>query len=247
MPPKTAPKGGKTVAQMRKKSEQKGCGGTRPEALNKLLEPLGDGTGRLGLACCVARGEIKYGSLRRMTEEKLGDYVSRGKAVYEHLGPKSKPHVDFVQRLEAEMKAKNQTQYFYSSKCHCHLDNVTSLLQRVEKKLSTAAPGAAQAVSAPRAEQAVSERAGGAEVAGGAKKRRIFCESKAKKEPNVEEPDTSVRVLTLRDGSGGAGASSLKSAVLPWWETSAGLAARRHRSLVLQNTPHGAFYKLRKP
>ena len=133
-PPKTALKGSKTVAQMRKKSEQKGCGGTRPAALNKLLEPLGDGSARLGLACCVARGVIKYGSLRCMTEEKLGDYVKRGKEVYEDLGPKSKPHVDFVQRLQAEMKVKNLTRYFYSSMCRCHLDNVTSLLQRVEKK-----------------------------------------------------------------------------------------------------------------
>ena len=134
-------------SQKRKKSEQKGCGGTRPEALNKLLEPLGDGTGRFGLACCVARGVIKYGSLRCMTIEKLGDYVSRGEAVYEHLGPKSKPKIDFAQRLQAEMKVKNQTRYFYGSMCRCHLDNVTSLLQRVEKKLSSAAPGAAQAVS----------------------------------------------------------------------------------------------------
>ena len=121
-------------SQMRKKSEQKGCGGTRPEALNKLLEPLGDGTGRFGLACCVARGVIKFGSLRCMTQERLGDYVGRGKAVYEHLGPKSKPHVDFVQRLAAEMKVKNLSRYFYSSMCRCHLDNVTSLLQREEKK-----------------------------------------------------------------------------------------------------------------
>ena len=62
-------------SQMRKKSEERGCGGTRPEALNKLLEPLGDGTGRFGLACCVARGVIKFGSLRCMTQERLGDYV----------------------------------------------------------------------------------------------------------------------------------------------------------------------------
>ena len=121
-------------SQMRKKSEEKGCGGTRPEALNKLLEPLGDGTGRFGLACCVAQGVIKFGSLRCMTQERLGDYVGRGKAVYEHLGPKSKPHVDFVQRLAAEMKVKNLSRYFYSSMCRCHLDNVTSLLQREEKK-----------------------------------------------------------------------------------------------------------------
>jgi len=79
MPPKIAPKGSKTVAQKRKKSEQKGCGGTLPE--NKLLEPLGDGSARFGLACCVARGVIKYGSLRCMTIEKLDDYVSRAKAV----------------------------------------------------------------------------------------------------------------------------------------------------------------------
>ena len=46
-------------SQTRKKSEQKGCGGTLPEALNKLLEPLGDGSARFGLACCVARGVIK--------------------------------------------------------------------------------------------------------------------------------------------------------------------------------------------
>ena len=114
------------------------CGGVSGLAatggLTKLLEPLSDGTGRLGLACCVARGAIKYGSLRCMTEEKLVDYVSRGKAVYEHLGPKSKPHVDFVQRLAAEMKVKNLSRYFYSSMCRCHLDNVTSLLQREEKK-----------------------------------------------------------------------------------------------------------------
>ena len=119
---------------MRKKSEHKGCGGTLPEDLNTLLEPLEDGSKRFGLACCVARGVIKYGSLRCMTEEKLGDYVKRGKEVYEDLGPKSKPHVDFVQRLQAEMKVKNLTRYFYSSMCRCHLDNVTSLLQRVEKK-----------------------------------------------------------------------------------------------------------------
>ena len=114
------------------------CGGVSGLAatggFNKLLEPLGDGTGRFGLACCVAKGAIKYGSLRCMTEEKLVDYVSRGKAVYEHLGPKSKPHVDFVQRLAAEMKVKNLSRYFYSSMCRCHLDNVTSLLQREEKK-----------------------------------------------------------------------------------------------------------------
>ena len=111
----------------RKKSEQKGCGGTLPEDLNTLLEPVDEGSARLGLACCVARDVIKYGSLRCMTIEKLGDYVSRGEAVYEHLGPKSKPHVDFVQRLEAELKFKNLSRYFYSSMCRCHLDNVTSL------------------------------------------------------------------------------------------------------------------------
>ena len=134
-----------------KDTAEPSCGGVSglaaTGALNKLLEPLGDGTGRFGLACCVARGAIKYGSLRCMTEEKLVDYVSRGKAVYEHLGPKSKPHVDFVQRLAAEMKVKNLSRYFYSSMCRCYLDNVTSLLHRVEKKLSSAAPGAAQTVS----------------------------------------------------------------------------------------------------
>ena len=98
-----------------------------------------------------------------MTEEKLGDYVKRGKEVYEDLGPKSKPHVDFVQRLAAEMKFKNQTRYFYGSMCHCHLDNVTSLLHRVEKKLSSAAPGAAQVVPG-RARGAKKRRAGPAQV-----------------------------------------------------------------------------------
>ena len=161
-------------SQMRKKSEERGCGGTRPEALNKLLEPLGDGTGRFGLACCVARGVIKFGSLRCMTQERLGDYVGRGKAVYEHLGPKSKPHVDFVQRLAAEMKFKNQTRYFYGSMCHCHLDNVTSLLHRVEKKLSSAAPGAAQVVPG---------RARGAKMTGGGTKRQ-----KVEKVEKVESP-----------------------------------------------------------
>ena len=121
-----------------KDTAEPSCGGVSGLAatggLDTLLEPLGDGTGRLGLACCVAKGAIKYGSLRCMTEEKLVDYVSRGKAVYEHLGPKSKPHVDFVQRLAAEMKVKNLSRYFYSSMCRCHLDNVTSLLQREEKK-----------------------------------------------------------------------------------------------------------------
>ena len=150
-------------SQMRKKSEQTGCGGTLPEALNTLLEPLEDGSKRFGLACCVARGVIKYGSLRCMTIEKLGDYVSRGEAVYEHLGPKSKPHVDFVQRLEAELKFKNLSRYFYSSMCRCHLDNVTSLLHRVEKKLSSAAPGAAQAVPG-RARGAEKRWAGPAQV-----------------------------------------------------------------------------------
>ena len=143
------------------------CGGVGSLAatgrLGTLLEPLGDGSARLGLACCVARGVIKYGSLRCMTIEKLGDYVSRGEAVYEHLGPKSKPHVDFVQRLEAELKFKNQTRYFYGSMCHCHLDNVTSLLHRVEKKLSSAAPGAAQVVPG-RAGGAEKRRAGPAQV-----------------------------------------------------------------------------------
>ena len=161
-------------SQTRKKSEQKGCGGTRPEARNKLLEPLGDGTGRLGLACCVARGVIKYGSLRCMTIEKLDDYVSRGKAVYEHLGPKSKPKIDFAQRLEAELKFKNQTRYFYGSMCHCHLDNVTSLLHRVEKKLSSAAPGAAQTPGG---------RARGAKMTGGGTKRQ-----KVEKVEKVESP-----------------------------------------------------------
>ena len=160
-------------SQKRKKSEEKGCGGTRPEALNKLLEPLGDGTGRFGLACCVARGVIKFGSLRCMTQERLGDYVGRGKAVYEHLGPKSKPHVDFVQRLAAEMKFKNQTRYFYGSMCHCHLDNVTSLLHRVEKKLSSAAPGAARTPG----------RARGAKMTGGGTKRQ-----KVEKVEKVESP-----------------------------------------------------------
>ena len=121
-----------------KDTAEPSCGGVSGLAatggLDTLLEPLGDGTGRLGLACCVAKGAIKYGSLRCMTIEKLDDYVSRGKAVYEHLGPKSKPHVDFVQRLAAEMKVKNLSRYFYSSMCRCHLDNVTSLLQREEKK-----------------------------------------------------------------------------------------------------------------
>ena len=143
------------------------CGGVGSLAatgrLGTLLEPLGDGSARLGLACCVARGVIKYGSLRCMTIEKLDDYVSRAKAVYEHLGPKSKPHVDFVQRLAAEMKVKDQTRYFYGSMCRCHLDNVTSLLHRVEKKLSSAAPGAAQVVPG-RAGGAEKRRAGPAQV-----------------------------------------------------------------------------------
>ena len=121
-----------------KDTAEPSCGGVGSLAatgrLGTLLAPMNDGTGRLGLACCVAKGAIKYGSLRCTTIEKLGDYVSRGEAVYEHLGPKSKPHVDFVQRLQAEMKVKNLTRYFYSSMCRCHLDNVTSLLQRVEKK-----------------------------------------------------------------------------------------------------------------
>ena len=154
--------GSERAPSQRKKSEQKGCGGTRPEALNKLLEPLEEGSRRLGLACCVAQGVIKFGSLRCMTQERLGDYVGRGKAVYEHLGPKSKPHVDFVQRLEAELKFKNQTRYFYGSMCHCH-DNVRFLLQRVEKKLSSAAPGAAQVVPG-RARGAKKRRAGLAQV-----------------------------------------------------------------------------------
>ena len=150
-----------------KDTAEPSCGGVSGLAttggLNKLLEPLGDGTGRFGLACCAARDVIKFGSLRCMTQERLGDYVGRGKAVYEHLGPKSKPHVDFVQRLAAEMKFKNQTRYFYGSMCHCHLDNVTSLLHRVEKKLSSAAPGAAQAVPG-RAGGAEKRRTGPAQV-----------------------------------------------------------------------------------
>jgi len=150
-----------------KDTAEPSCGGVSGLAatggFNKLLEPLGDGTGRLGLACCVARGAIKYGSLRCMTEEKLGDFVTRGQAVYEDLGPKRKDHVDFIERLEVELKAKNRTRYFYSSKCHCHLDNVRVLLQRVEKKLSSAAPGAAQAVPG-RARGAKKRRAGPAQV-----------------------------------------------------------------------------------
>ena len=160
-----------------KDTAEPSCGGVSGLAatggLNKLLEPFKDGTGRLGLACCVAKGAIKYGSLRCMTEEKLGDYVSRGKAVHEHLGPKSKPHVDFVQRLAAEMKFKNQTRYFYGSMCHCHLDNVTSLLHRVEKKLSSAAPGAARTPG----------RARGAKMTGGGTKRQ-----KVEKVEKVESP-----------------------------------------------------------
>ena len=150
-----------------KDTAEPSCGGVSGLAatggLNKLLEPLGDGTGRLGLACCVARGAIKYGSLRCMTEEKLGDYVTRGKEVYEDLGPKRKDHVDFIERLEAELKFKKRKRYFYSSKCHSHLDNVRVLLQREEKKLSTAAPGAAQAVPG-RAGGAEKRRTGPAQV-----------------------------------------------------------------------------------
>ena len=168
-------------SQMRKKSEEKGCGGTRPEARNKLLEPLEEGSRRLGLACCVAQGVIKYGSLRCMTIEKLDDYASRGKAVYEHLGPKSKPHVDFVQRLEAELKFKNLSRYFYSSMCRCHLDIVTSLLHRVEKKLSSAAPGAAQVVPG---------RAGGAEMAGGDTKRQKVEPPSAMDEDDADASDS---------------------------------------------------------
>ena len=127
------------------------CGGVGSLAatgrLGTLLAPMNDGSGRLGLACCVAKGAIKYGSLRCTTEEKLRDYARRGQEVYEDLGPKPKDHVDFIQRLEAELKSKKQTRYFYSSMCRCHLDNVTSLLHRVEKKLSSAAPGAVQTVS----------------------------------------------------------------------------------------------------
>ena len=175
-------------SQMRKKSEQTGCGGTRPEARNMLLEPLEEGSRHLGLACCVARGVIKYGSLRCMTIEKLGDYVSRGEAVYEHLGPKSKPHVDFVQRLEAELKFKNLSRYFYSSMCRCHLDNVTSLLHRVEKKLSSAAPGAAQAVPG---------RAGGAEMAGGGTKRQKVEPPSAMDEDDASDSDEEFMAPTV--------------------------------------------------
>jgi len=144
-----------------------GCGGVRRLAatggFNKLLEPLGDGTGRFGLACCVAKGAIRYGSLRCMTEEKLGDYVRRAKAVYKDLGPKRKDHVDFIERLEAELKFKKRKRYFYSSKCHSHLDNVRVLLQREEKKVSTAAAVAAQTVSG-RAGGATKRRTGPAQV-----------------------------------------------------------------------------------
>ena len=121
-----------------KDTAEPSCGGVSGLAatggFNKLLEPLGDGTGRFGLACCVAKGVIKYGSLRCMTEDKLGDYVTRAKAVYADLGPKPKGHVDFIDRLEAELKSKKRKRYFYSTRCHSHLQNVTSLLQRAEKK-----------------------------------------------------------------------------------------------------------------
>ena len=130
-----------------KKKGRKGCGGTRPEARNKLLEPLNNGTGHLGLACCVAQDEIKYGSLRQITEEKLGDYLSRAKAAYEHLTPNAKQHVDFIQRLEAELKFKKHNRYFFSSKCSCHVTSVSKLLHKVEKKNNHAAPGAARTVS----------------------------------------------------------------------------------------------------
>ena len=184
-------------SQMRKKSEHKGCGGTLPEDLNTLLEPLEDGSKRFGLACCVARGVIKYGSLRCTTIEKLGDYVSRGEAVYEHLGPKSKPHVDFVQRLEAELKFKNLSRYFYSSMCRCHLDNVTSLLHRVEKKLSSAAPGAAQVVPG-RAGGAEKRRTGPAQVSSDDDDAPADSSDEA---PAPPEPSRSVKARTEVSGS----------------------------------------------
>ena len=150
-----------------KDTAEPSCGGVGSLAatgrLGTLLAPMNDGTGRLGLACCVAKGAIKYGSLRCTTEEKLRDYARRGQEVYEDLGPKPKDHVDFIQRLEAELKSKNLSRYFYSSMCRCHLDNVTSLLHRVEKKLSSAAPGAAQVVPG-RAGGAEKRRAGPAQV-----------------------------------------------------------------------------------
>ena len=150
-----------------KDTAEPSCGGVGSLAatgrLGTLLAPMNDGSGRLGLACCVAKGAIKYGSLRCTTEEKLRDYARRGQQVYEDLGPKPKDHVDFIQRLEAELKSKNLSRYFYSSMCRCHLDNVTSLLHRVEKKLSSAAPGAAQVVPG-RAGGAEKRRAGPAQV-----------------------------------------------------------------------------------
>ena len=60
------------------------------------------------------------------------------------------------------MKFKNLSRYFYGSMCHCH-DNVRFLLQRVEQKLSSAAPGAAQVVPG-RARGAKKRRAGPAQV-----------------------------------------------------------------------------------
>ena len=58
--------------------------------------------------------------------------------------------------------------------CRCHLDNVTSLLHRVEKKLSSAAPGAAQTPGG---------RARGAKMTGGGTKRQ-----KVEKVEKVESP-----------------------------------------------------------
>ena len=168
-------------AVKRKKNKRKGCGGTRPEARNKLLEPLNNGTGHLGLACCVAQDEIKYGSLRQITEEKLGDYLSRAKAAYEHLTPNAKQHVDFIQRLEAELKFKKHNRYFFSSKCSCHVTSVSKLLHRVEKKNNHAAPGAAQTVPG---------RAGGAEMAGGDTKRQKVEPPSAMDEDDADASDS---------------------------------------------------------
>ena len=108
-----------------------GCGGTCGEALDTLLEPLTDGGGLLGLACCVSVDGLV--TKQAVNEDKLTALINEAHKEWRFLGDRCRERVEFLKAVGRELKRKGKNRYFYSQKCRSHVGVVSSALAQIKK------------------------------------------------------------------------------------------------------------------
>ena len=108
-----------------------GCGGTCGEALDTLLEPLTDGGGSLGLACCVSVDGLV--TKQAVNEDRLAAIINGAHKEWRFLGDRCRERVEFLKAVSRELKRKGKNRYFYSQKCRSHVGVVTAALAQIKR------------------------------------------------------------------------------------------------------------------